>query len=239
MFPFSRAVEMSVVLPTSLAPPRAGASSVNPQSQLDALLTNASVAIFMMDGSYECVYMNPAAERLTGYTLPEMAGRTLHDVVHHTRPDGTPLPIDECPIGCTLAHHDHASGEEVFVHKDGSFYPVAFHAGPMHAEDGGLIGTILEVRDIRQEKATLAALEESSRAKDEFLAVLGHELRNPLAPISTSVHLLRMRGEQSRELEIVERQVEHLSRLVDDLLDVSRVTRGLWSCGASAPTSPP
>ena len=218
---------MSVVSHFSPATPPAGASSVDAQSQLNALLANASVAIFMMDANYHCVYMNPAAERLTGYTLPEMAGRTLHDVVHHTRPDGTSMPIEQCPIGCALEHHDHASGEEVFVHKDGTFYPIAFHAGPMHADDGRLIGTILEVRDIRQEKATLEALEESSRAKDEFLAVLGHELRNPLSPISTSVHLLRMRGEQSRELDIVERQVQHLSRLVDDLLDVSRVTRGL------------
>ncbi|AEG93239.1 PAS domain-containing hybrid sensor histidine kinase/response regulator [Ramlibacter tataouinensis] len=202
-------------------------TSLDAQRKLDALLNNASVAIFMMDAQYECVYMNPAAEKLSGYTLPEMQGRTLHDMLHHTRPDGSHFPLEECPIGLTLEHQHRARGEEVFVHKDGSFYPVAFSAAPMHGADGEVIGTILEARDIRQEKAVLSALEESSRAKDEFLAVLGHELRNPLSPITTSLHLMKMRGQRSRELEVIERQVHHLSRLVDDLLDVSRATRGL------------
>src|SRR5690606_26765071 len=70
--------------------------------------------------------------------------------------------------------------------------------------------------------------ETASRAKDEFLAMLGHELRNPLAPIITALEVLRLRGNESlaREREILERQARHLMRLVDDLLDVSRITRG-------------
>jgi PAS domain S-box-containing protein len=72
------------------------------------------------------------------------------------------------------------------------------------------------------------AAEQASRAKDEFLAMLGHELRNPLAPIVTALHLMSMRGDTATEGErrIIERQVAHLSRLVDDLLDVSRITGG-------------
>ena len=70
------------------------------------------------------------------------------------------------------------------------------------------------------------AAEQAARVKDEFLAMLGHELRNPLAPIFTAIQLLRMRGELSREHEVIERQVVHVMRLVDDLLDVSRITRG-------------
>jgi signal transduction histidine kinase/ActR/RegA family two-component response regulator len=70
--------------------------------------------------------------------------------------------------------------------------------------------------------------EHASRAKDEFLAMLGHELRNPLSPILTAVQLMKMRGETSaaREHAIIERQVGHLIHLVDDLLDISRITRG-------------
>jgi signal transduction histidine kinase/ActR/RegA family two-component response regulator len=70
--------------------------------------------------------------------------------------------------------------------------------------------------------------ESASRAKDEFLAMLGHELRNPLAPIVTALRLMQLRsaGMPDREREIIERQVMHLSRLVDDLLDISRITRG-------------
>jgi PAS domain S-box-containing protein len=80
---------------------------------------------------------------------------------------------------------------------------------------------------VEADQARLSA-EHASRAKDEFLAMLGHELRNPLAPIVTALHLMSMRGDASTEGErrIIERQVAHLSRLVDDLLDVSRITRG-------------
>ncbi len=68
---------------------------------------------------------------------------------------------------------------------------------------------------------------EQVRAKDEFLALLGHELRNPLAPIVTALELMRMRDSSTqREQVIIRRQVTHLTRLVDDLLDVSRITRG-------------
>jgi len=79
------------------------------------------------------------------------------------------------------------------------------------------------------ERAARAGAESASRSKDEFLAMLGHELRNPLAPISTAVQLMKLRGDERslREREVIERQVMHLSRLVDDLLDVSRVARGL------------
>jgi PAS domain S-box-containing protein len=74
----------------------------------------------------------------------------------------------------------------------------------------------------------LAELTAASQAKDEFLAMLGHELRNPLSPIVTSLQLMRLRGEEAalREREIIERQVGHLVRLVDDLMDISKVTRG-------------
>jgi PAS domain S-box-containing protein len=76
-----------------------------------------------------------------------------------------------------------------------------------------------------------AAAEAASRAKDEFLAMLGHELRNPLAPISTALQLMKLKGEDrsQRERDVIERQVSHLNTLVDDLLDVSRVARGLIS----------
>jgi signal transduction histidine kinase/ActR/RegA family two-component response regulator len=71
--------------------------------------------------------------------------------------------------------------------------------------------------------------EAANRAKDEFLAILGHELRNPLAPIQTALALMRLRGDTTAERErtVIERQVRHLTRLVDDLLDVSRITRGM------------
>jgi signal transduction histidine kinase len=77
-----------------------------------------------------------------------------------------------------------------------------------------------------QNARLLSSLREADRRKDEFLAMLGHELRNPLAPIATAIQLMRLRGTDSPELATLERQTAHLKRLVDDLLDVSRITRG-------------
>ena len=73
-----------------------------------------------------------------------------------------------------------------------------------------------------------AAAEAANRTKDEFLAMLGHELRNPLAPILTALQLMTLRGDGSavKERTVIDRQVRHLVRLVDDLLDVSRIARG-------------
>jgi phospho-acceptor domain-containing protein len=91
-----------------------------------------------------------------------------------------------------------------------------------------LIETRQRERDeqVARADAARAEAEAADRAKDEFLALLGHELRNPLAPALTAVHLMKQRGENGREREILERQIRHMARLVDDLLDVSRLRRG-------------
>ena len=83
-------------------------------------------------------------------------------------------------------------------------------------------------RSQAENQKLLPDLEAASRAKDEFLAMLGHELRNPLSPIATALQLMKLRGDTrtTREQQVIERQVNHLTRLVDDLLDVSKITRG-------------
>jgi signal transduction histidine kinase/ActR/RegA family two-component response regulator len=86
---------------------------------------------------------------------------------------------------------------------------------------------VLEKSQAENQKL-LHDLEAASRAKDEFLAMLGHELRNPLSPIATALQLMKLRSDSrtTREQQVIERQVNHLTRLVDDLLDVSKITRG-------------
>lgn len=104
--------------------------------------------MFVMDERQCCVYMNPAAEALTGYRLDEVQGAPLHHFVHHTRPDGTHYPLEECPIDRAAPTNMQERGEEVFVHRDGSFYPVQFTASPVRRE-GRVVGTVIEVQDAR------------------------------------------------------------------------------------------
>jgi PAS domain S-box-containing protein len=130
------------------------------ERRLDAVLKNTRMAIFLMDESQQCVYANTAAETLTGYTFAEMQGRSLHEVIHHKYPDGRPYPIEECPIDRAFPERAQMQGEEMFVHKDGSFYPVAFTASPV-LDDGEPVGTVIEARNIADEKAREAAARES------------------------------------------------------------------------------
>lgn len=121
------------------------------QWQLKAISDNATVALFIMDERQRCVFMNPAAERLTGFAFAELQGKTLHDFIHHTRPDGSPYPLEECPIDRAFPANNQEQGEEVFVRKDGTFYTVAFTASPIR--DGATVtGTVIEVRDISEQK---------------------------------------------------------------------------------------
>ena len=99
---------------------------------------------------------------------------------------------------------------------------------PLRGEAGRVEGIVMVATEVTELVASRRKAEEASRAKDEFLAMLGHELRNPLAPLVTALHLMKLRAPAmlERERAIIERQVRNLSRLVDDLLDVSRIARG-------------
>lgn len=118
---------------------------------LKVVTDNASVSLFIMDEHQHCVFMNPAAEAMTGFTLAEVQGRALHDLIHHTRPDGSHYPLAECPIDRAFPENNQEQGEEVFVRKDGSFYYVSYTASPIR-DAIGIRGTIIEVQDITQEK---------------------------------------------------------------------------------------
>lgn len=125
---------------------------------------NATLALFVMDDRQRCTFMNAAAEQLTGFRLSEVldADKPLHDLIHHRRPDGRHSPIAECPIDRALPERARTQGTDVFVHKDGRMYPVAFTASPI-LEAGVPVGTIIEVRDLTDEMETQRTLAE----KDE------------------------------------------------------------------------
>jgi PAS domain S-box-containing protein len=154
--------------------------------QLETVAENATLALFIMDDEQRCTYMNRAAEELTGFRLHQLQGRTLHDYVHHTRPDGTPYPLEECPIDRAFPRNMREQGEEVFVHPDGHFYPVAFTASPI-LQDGRPVGTIIEARDISREKRVERRL--------AFLADLGQALQRITSPDEAVATAARMLGE--------------------------------------------
>lgn len=113
---------------------------------------NATVALFMMDDKGFCTFMNPAAEKMTGYSLKEMTQKPLHYMIHHSHPDGSPYPIEECPIDRALPENsDVRTHEDVFIRKDGTFFPVTCAASPIF-ENGRPIATVVEVRDLTEQR---------------------------------------------------------------------------------------
>ncbi|HEX8118629.1 MAG TPA: PAS domain S-box protein, partial [Pyrinomonadaceae bacterium] len=97
-----RVVGASKIARDITARKRAEAELSQSRAQLETVFENATVGLLVMDARQHCTYMNPAAEKLTGYTLEEVQGRPLHYFIHHTRPDGTPYPLEECPIDRAL-----------------------------------------------------------------------------------------------------------------------------------------
>jgi PAS domain S-box-containing protein len=155
------------------APP-SGSEADRYRRQLEAIANNATLALFILDERQHCTYMNPAAEQLTGYTLAEVRGRPLHDVIHHTRPDGSHYPIEECPIDRAFPKEMREKGEDVFIHKDGTFVPVAFTASPIR-EEGRTVGTIVEVEGIEEDQRQEAERErliETLEAEQARLAAI-------------------------------------------------------------------
>ncbi len=138
------------------------------------------------------------------------------------------IPLEELPLqraarGVEVRNHD-----ERVQFDDGQVIHLYGNAVPLRDPGGAPRGAIGVFVDVTRLKQAEAAMREADRRKDEFLALLSHELRNPLAPIITAARLMQLRGDVAtpREIEVVLRQAQHLVRLVDDLLDVSRVARG-------------
>lgn len=178
---------------------------------------------------FEPLYINPAGARLVGLER-EKAPRT--PIQDYFFPEDRAFVFNE--FHACLLRDDHANVEIRFRHfKTGEALWMLYNVFVLRDEGGAPIGLATVSRDITARKRAEEALKAADRRKDEFLATLAHELRNPLAPIRNAVHILRHDvGETTKGkrdlalLSMMDRQVEHLIRLVDDLLEVSRITRG-------------
>jgi len=174
---------------------------------------------------------NRAAERMFGYTAAEALGRHITLIIpteRHAEEDGVLARIRRGEIV------DHF--ETVRQRKDGSRLSISLTVSPIRSADGTIIGASKIARDITERRRTEAErvllLEEAqaaNRAKDDFLAMFGHELRNPLAAIASAAEVLdiaRTVGDIRQPRDVIKRQIVHLRRLIDDLLDAARVRAG-------------
>ncbi|HEX6260876.1 MAG TPA: PAS domain S-box protein, partial [Woeseiaceae bacterium] len=194
------------------------------RGRLVAIVESADDAIIGKDLNGIITDWNNGAENLFGYTAEEAIGRPVSMLIPPERIDEEPGILRRIRRGEWISHY-----ETTRVRKDGTLLDISLSVSPIRDGSGTVIGASKIARNISDRKRMEEALRDSDRRKDEFLAMLSHELRNPLATIRNSVQLLRMDpGDtmQRKVLAPLERQVSTLTRLVDDLMDVSRVTMG-------------
>jgi PAS domain S-box-containing protein len=182
--------------------------------------------VFIADADGHYVDVSPAGCEMFGLTRDEFLARSLTDLL---------APEEHHRLAAQLARLSQGQvllNEWRFLRKDGSVF-VGELAG-RQLPDGRMQGVVRDITERKQSEEALRrseeALREGDRRKDEFLAMLAHELRNPLAPIRAGLELIRLAGSSAASVErvrsIMERQVGHMVRLIDDLLDVSRITSG-------------
>jgi PAS domain S-box-containing protein len=176
---------------------------------------------------------NPAAEKLFGYGKDEVLGRNVKMLMpepYHGQHDGYISNYTATGQAKIIG-----TGREVVgKRKNGSTFPMELAVSEFRIGDSrfftGIVRDITQRKQLEQElRKRVDELADADRQKNEFLAMLGHELRNPLAPMRNAVHLLRLPGADSgmvdQARDMMDRQLQQLVRLVDDLLDVSRIVR--------------
>jgi PAS domain S-box-containing protein len=206
------------------------------REQLQVTLQSIGDGVITTDAHGLVTSLNPMAQGLTGWG-EDARGKPLEEVfkiVNEQTRQKVENPVSRVlregrVIG--LANHT------VLIARDGTERPIDDSASPIRGDDGAIHGVVMAFRDVTEKRKTeealkrsLTDLREADKRKDEFLATLAHELRNPLAPLRTALEVFRLAGTDAELMQqarsMMERQLMQMVRLVDDLLDVSRITRG-------------
>jgi two-component system CheB/CheR fusion protein len=201
------------------------------EERIRLLLDSTAEAIYGVDLSGTCTFCNRACARLLGYDSPAaLVGKQIHALIHHTKADGTPHPAEQSPVFAAMRHRvESHSDSEVLWRADGTSFPAEHWSHPVYRGEE-VIGAVVTFVDITERKQAEREIQDGVRRREQFLAMLSHELRNPLAAILNATHLMLMEqlppGPCEKAAAVVQRQAKHMARLLDDLLDVSRITRG-------------
>ncbi|HEU0093211.1 MAG TPA: ATP-binding protein [Vicinamibacteria bacterium] len=215
-----------------------------------ALLESTAQGMWGMDGDGCATFLNSAAALTLGFTPEEVLGRPVHALFHHTRPDGTSYPESQCPMTRVMTTRERVLiAGELLWRKDGTSFLADYSAAPIViGEVQGAVVAFTDAtarhrreREIRESEERFRALAESERAaregaetavrtRDEVLAIVSHDLRNPLNTIALAVGALESgdvpAAEETRTIQVVRRAVDRMNRLIADLLDVAKLEAG-------------
>lgn len=207
------------------------------EARMRLLLESTGEAIYGVNNRGEWTFCNHALLRLLGYkSQQELLGRNIHDVMHHTRRDGTPYPREECSqlVELTAGKKIHVE-EELLWRADGSSFEAEIWSHPL-VENGASLGAVVTFIDITERKKVQQALQQAkedaeaaNRAKSDFLANMSHEIRTPMNGIlgmTTLALETNLDAEQRDYLSMVKSSGESLLTLLNDILDLSKIEAG-------------
>jgi PAS domain S-box-containing protein len=207
---------------------------------LNVTLTSIGDCVMVSDKEGQITFMNPVAEQVTGWKFEEAQNRPTTEVFRilneHTR-----QPV-ESPVEKVMKHGVIVglANHTLLIRKDGSEVPIDDSGAPIRDVNGDVRGVVLVFRDFSEHKRAerelleaKEAAETASKAKDQFLAMLSHELRTPLTPVLATINLWEASEEVPPslhpDLQMLRRSIELEARIIDDLLDLTRIARGMLS----------
>lgn len=207
--------------------------------RLRTILDNLGEGVYTLDAMGRLNYLNAEGERLLGWTQTELQGHPLHDIIHHHRPSGIPLPATECPIHLAMKErHIYRSDEEVFFMRDGTALPVTVIGAPLIIDDR-VEGSVAVFADRRLQDEQRARIEDAQRSaeaanrlKSDFLATMSHEIRTPLNGVIGMAELLLdtpLDDQQSEYVRTINVSADTLLSLINNILDFSKIEAGALS----------
>jgi len=210
------------------------------EHRFDLILNAVGDGISGVDKNGITTFVNPAMERLTGWSAGELVGRFQHDLLHHTRADGIPYPRHECPVRDTFTNNEpRFVDDEVFWRKDGSSFPVEYLSTPIRGDDNEVLGAVIAFRDVTERKKA----EEGQRrhitemahvtrlsTMGEMASQIAHELNQPLSAITnyTGACIRRLQDDRADRasllegLQLVSAQAHRAAEIVRQIRDFIR-----------------
>ena len=209
---------------------RRGREADRARWEMSALMEATGEGVLGIDRQGRCMSLNRAGTELLGYTEDELVGRDVHGAIHHTRQDGRPRDRASSPILRALERERRArSSDDVLWRRDGTPLPVRWSLRPI-PEGRTTRGAVLTFVDMTETRQRESELERAVRARDDMMSVVSHDLRNPLGVVAAAADLLvdlpLSAEERRKQVEIIARSAGRMGRLIDDLLDVSRLEAG-------------
>lgn len=206
------------------------------------LLQCTAEGIYGMDLQGRLTFINPSAAAILQLADRNVLGMSAHEIMHHSYADGSPYPVEECPIYQTLQRGEVCRlDDDVFWRQDGSSFPVECIAAPL-VEDDAVAGAVVAFSDITERKQYEQQLREAkeaaeiaNRAKSQFLANMSHELRTPLNAVIGYSEMLQEDAEEQQlpqfipDLQRINTAGRHLLSLINDVLDLSKIEAGKMS----------